>query len=299
MSIFTDQDPKYSILDLGFDKNITKGFSPSGPPSTKNLFLEGSGTGDSRQIFVDGRNNVYAGVNTGAFPVQPGGQNSITIGKTSFSNVVAGDDNFAAGQNVLAANTTGTANIAIGKNALQTNVTGSNNIAIGAGADVASSALSNTIAIGQNANAYASNTIILGGSANMNVTSFGAGTFAMASILINQAQNTTVSRITISGIADNEAGMIECLMGGNVGAIDRASVTYHFSYLRDAGIIYFNSSLGQITGGATAAYLIILAVNSGGVIVIQTQMTAFGAGSFVGNLLVRVIKSSSGLDVRP
>lgn len=121
-----------------------------------------------------------------------------------------------------------------------------------------------------------------------------------ASVAISQAQSTTVSRLTVSGLANEDAGIIEVACGGNVGSVDRASITYTFSYYRTGGTVLFSTGVtSQATGGATSANIVIVAANSSGDIVIQTQLGGFGAGNFIGNAWITVTKNTTGLVLTP
>ena len=121
-----------------------------------------------------------------------------------------------------------------------------------------------------------------------------------ASIVISQAQSTTVSRLTITGIANEDAGVIKVTCGGNVGAVDRASRDFRYSYYKTGGTVNFSSvAVFGSTGGATANNIVIVAVNSAGNIVIQTQLGAFGAGNFIGNMSLEITKNTTGLVLTP
>jgi len=98
------------------------------------------------------------------------GWDNTATGYSAMSSNSTGNYGVALGHFALDANTTGSSNTAVGNTTLTSVTTGSNNTALGAAANVASGAISNATALGFNAQASASNSVVVG---STSVTSIG------------------------------------------------------------------------------------------------------------------------------
>ena len=115
-------------------------------------------------------NNVAVGYQA-LEETQTGGKN-IAIGYQAL-NANRSERNVAVGSSSMDANTSGNNNVALGYQTMDTNITGSNNVIIGASADVGANNLTNAVAIGYNAVVNTSDTIQLGNSSTVTITTSG------------------------------------------------------------------------------------------------------------------------------
>lgn len=109
-----------------------------------------------------------------------------------------------------------------------------------------------------------------------------------------QTQSQTINRMTISGIADGDSGLIKVVIGGNINTIDRLSTNGDISFFKTGGVSYFNAVEFAVTG---LDWMNIGIINSSGNIVVQSVTGAFGAGQFDGVMYVFVMKNTPGLNL--
>ncbi|WP_228724350.1 bZIP transcription factor [Spirosoma sp. KUDC1026] len=116
---------------------------------------------------TSGQFNTFMGVNAGISNTN--GNSNFMLGTNAGNNNTSGTANFFVGDNAGGANTTGGFNVFLGTNAGASNTVGNNNTAIGFEANVESGALVNATAIGFRAVVSASNSLVLGNSANVGI----------------------------------------------------------------------------------------------------------------------------------
>lgn len=134
------------------------------------------GIGEGAQYFMAASSNIAIGYYAVRGDVTTGitGSNNIGLGESTLRVATSADNNIAIGKYALLSHTSGDNNVAIGVEAAYSgagkeNITGSNNTFIGTYAGPGSNNLTNATAIGYNATVGASNSLVLGASANVGI----------------------------------------------------------------------------------------------------------------------------------
>jgi hypothetical protein len=217
----------------------------------------------SMNNFQTGSNNVAYGWSalTGSGTIANNtASNNTAIGYNALGSNSSGGNNAALGFQALQATTTGTGNVGVGYQAGLANQTGTNNTFIGNGANASNINFTNATAIGYNASVGASNSLVLGNSANV-----GIGT----SIPINKLDVEGGVAVGANYSGTRTAPTNGMIIEGNVGinnydgGAQYSSPTYNLSvnrYHTDAGsntpigLLAYNNGTSPSTLGASAMH---------------------------------------------
>lgn len=124
----------------------------------------------------------------------------------------------------------------------------------------------------------------------------GANKMVEGSASVNQAQSTTTTYFTLSGIANEDSGWIVITAGGNQPA-DRVMKQTAYAYYKTGGTMNISAaSATPITLNVSSDFS-LTAVASSGDILIKITTAAFGAGAFKGNIHVRAGNLNTGMTI--
>lgn len=274
MAIFTDLDPQPTLSELGFNRGLIRSSSikQESPPELDNIFdskisANSIITGAKFQTSAMGQRTIIAGQSI------PGNSELIVFPYVRMISPLLGDFRWEVNSNGLCY--------------LYDQTNTRFNIMVDASGQVGINKETPAATLDVNGQILADNVSVFPGSALVR----------QAAVVVSaQLQSQTVLRLTISGIANGDSGLVFAMIGGNINTIDRCSLNLMGSYYRSGGVIYVQTS----TFGQTGLANISLGFdNASGNIKIESVTPAFGAGQFDGVLFVMATKNTSGLILTP